>query len=439
MTSLAYEELELNANAAPAQLVHANVYDPSIAYLESVNPGRVAHIQALERVMNNASKLLYPFWRHREQAIAYEQSSATSSFEEAEETIAHGDRKSRDRFFNDPFFLGDAGLKAWQSNIPHATALMPLSNPFNSVTVQDRNGVEVPTTPMTQEWMAACTDGWEIRNRSAIMVDQMGTFLQRYAEVHPNERLTVVSVAGGTALPTMQAIMRSGVDPSRIQLVLVESDKRAVAAAADFAERIGFQGAIVHKDVNVFDPKEMAALHEELQAEGAKVAALDAVGIAEYSSTQHRKRAYEQRFGKDYMLYNPDKFLESCLKMVDEDGMAIIGQMMSMSIRPNPYFTRGVVSWPRVTMRKPGRFMELLQQGGANKDLTRLILTPLKAYAMAVIHKSEAGAQLGNVIPITAVSEGRLSTRAAQQGSRRRRAGIAASILAAATWVSAAS
>ncbi len=431
--AVAPEEIHLQPELAPAQIYRASIFDPNVAYLEAIAPGRVKQIQDKERLMNDVSRGFLHLWRHREREIAYDQTQLQGSgLEDVLESTANGDKQSRERYFNDPSFLGDPGLRAWQSTIPQATALMPLANPFNTIAIENRKGERVPLTDMTREWMTACTDGWEIRNRTAIMVNEMGSSLSAYTEAHPGEPITVMSVAGGTALGTMQAIIRSGIDQSKVQLVLLESNEKSAKMAFELAERIGFMGEIIHKNVDVFSPVDMQNLKDELQGKGIKVAALDAVGIAEYSSTQHRKPEYVQRFGTDYMLYNPDRFLEACLGMVSEDGIAIIGQMLTT--RPNPHFTRGVVSWPRICLRKPERFLDLMRSAGADMDLTKLILTPREAYAMAIVYKTDRAAKLGNFTPSVAVPESRASVQGMRWGVRRRRiAEVTASIIAATT------
>ncbi len=252
-------------------------------------------------------------------------------------------------------------------------------------------------TEYAQEWMTACTDGWEIRNRTALMVENMSAFLSRTAQQEPTRNITVVSVAGGTALATMQAIMHSGVDPAKVELILLESSERSATMAFDLAGQIGFAGKISLEDMDVFSPAAMAELAARLEATGRKATALDAVGIAEYSSTRMRSRALVERYGEDYMLYNPEKFVEACLGLVEADGMAVVGQMRAD--RPNPYFTRGVVSWPYISMRTVKRFAEVMRDGGVDLSLAKFSLTPLGSYTMATLYKSEAAACLGGLQP----------------------------------------
>lgn len=388
------EAYRLEGDLVPAKLVQTQISDPNINYLHATKPGRVQEIQHQEQWMDRVSASRFARWLRKDKAVvAYDQEVLKSI--NTEESTAFGDKVSRDKFFGVGGILGDPALRLWRKLIPQATALTPLANPYNVENVYDpKTGQTEPMTDMTREWMTACTDGWEIRNRTAIMVDEIGGHIGKYAATHADTKMVVVSIAGGTALATMQSIMRSGVDPSNVELVLLESNPHSLQMATALAGRIGYKGVITKKEVDVFDPKAMKAVKQELDDRQAKVIAVDAVGIAEYSTEQLRTAALERRYGADYMLYNPDKFIAACLDFASEDGLAVIGQMNTN--RPNPHFTRGVVSWPYICMRSVNNFASLLKDGGADLGLSKLSLTPLGAYTMASIYKTpQMAAQAG--------------------------------------------
>lgn len=404
VTEMNPEAFGLYSGSIPAQIVKCDIYNPNIAYMNATHPGRYEQIRRQEGVMNAFSAANYRNWGHQRKAkIVYEQDpehTPETDMLHADESTAYGDPTARRRFFGNGGVVGDPALQLWRSMIPQASALLPLVNPYNTSVVRDpRTGQERPMSLAAQEWMAACTDGQEIFHRNAIMIEEMGGFLGKYAATHPNQKMTVLSIAGGTALGTMQAIMRSGVDPANVQLVLAEGDEHSAKMAFDLAGRIGYTGTITHKKMDIFSPKAMQALKAELDQSEAKVVALDGVGIAEYSNRQLRTKALERRYGEDYMLYDPEAFIQTCLSLVDNEGMAIVGQMRTDRI--NPHFTRGVVSWPTICMRSVRSFTHLLQKGGAHMNLTKLSLTPLDTYTMATMYKSEqaahiAGFQIGN-------------------------------------------
>jgi hypothetical protein len=429
VTEISPEQIGLSGDLIPAQIVQPEIADPNIDYLRAVKPGRVEQIQRHEGVMNRWSNIRYKAgaWRRKDtQVLAYEANDPSTALNpiaelDASESIANGDKESREKFFGSGGMLGDPGLRLWQQLIPQASALTPLANPYNTAQIRDpRSGETATTTDVTKEWMTACTDGWEIRNRTAIMVEEMGTYIGKYAAAHPSEKMTVMSIAGGTALGTMQSILRSGVDPRSVKLLLLENNEHSAAMAQELAKSIGYTGEIDRRDTNVFKPEEMQHLKAELDANGEKVIALDAVGIAEYSTAKHRTDAQVRRNGPDYMLYNPDKFVKACLDFVDQDGMAMIGQMRAD--RPNPYFTRGVVSWPSITMRHPQEFMRVLKDGTADISLTKLSLTPRNTYSMATIYKSERAANLAGLADTELnVPEARVFGLAIERALRGRR------------------
>src|SRR6266568_2993376 len=251
---IAPRELDLSPDLSPIQIVRTDIYDPNIEYLEATRPGRVRALQSQEQVMNDFSRARFSVWRHHEHGVPYAQ---TERRLDSEESIASGDPVSRARYFNDPDFLGDDALRAWRSTVPTAIALAPLANPFNTSKVEDNHGQLHDVTEYAQEWMTACTDGWEIRNRTALMVESMSTFLSRTAQQEPTKNITVVSVAGGTALATMQAIMHSGVGPARVELILLESSERSATMAFELAEQIGFTSKISLEAMDVFSPAAM--------------------------------------------------------------------------------------------------------------------------------------------------------------------------------------
>lgn len=396
-----FEPAELSA--APAEIVKLAIHNPNLAYLRATRPGRIEQIQGQESVMDWVSKMNFPNWRHqrkRQAAYMREQEGL-----DGENSLANGDQASRERFFGVGGWLGSDALRLWRETIPRAVALLPLLNPFNTWVIRHpdpRDGREAAMQQGDQEWMAACTDGQEIFHRSTILVEEMGGHIGKYAAAHPDEKIAVVSVGGGTALGTMQAIQCSGVDPARVELVLLESDKSLLASdpgdrrgrnmIEQLADRIGYTGKITPRETDAFDPEAMRQVKEELAARGNKVVALDAVGIAEYSNKELGTPDRRRRYGDDYMLFNPEKFMKACLNLVDDEGIALIGQMRAD--RPNPYFMAGVVSWPLVCRRSIREFARVLRDGGSRMDLTRFSLTPLDTYTMATIFKSEQAAAI---------------------------------------------
>lgn len=401
MTEMSPEAFDLPEDLQPAHIVKVDVYNPNIAYLNATNPGRYQQIRRQESMMDTFSRANFRNWRRRpQQEIAYQDQAAAPDPEQdglsMNDSTAHGDTESRKKFFGAGGLLGDPALALWQKLIPQASALTPLVNPYNTDVIRHpQTGHVEPTTDTTREWMTACTDGQEIYHRSAIMVDEMGTYLGKYAATHPDRQMTVMSVAGGTALSTMQAVMRSGVDPAKVDLVLLEGNETSAAMALELAARIGYKGKITIKNTDVFSPAQMKQVRQELDEADANVVALDAVGIAEYSNEKLRTPAREKRYGQDYMLYNPKEFIKTCRSFLSEEGMAVIGQMRAD--RPNPYFTRGVVSWPTICMRSVKEFTKVLKGSGADLSLTKISLTPLDTYAMATLYGSEKAAHLAGL------------------------------------------
>ncbi len=384
------EQFELIDGLIPRKIEQFQIADPHTDYLEAIRPGTVGSIQRQERVMNGFAHLRYKMgsWRRKEATtIAYEQSTAPPNTDvdlDTTESVANGDKDAHRKYFSPEGVLGDAALVAWQGTIPSAISLMPLTNPMNIRRIADKHGLENDTTEKTQDWLTACTDGQEIRNRKTIMIDKISSFLSEYSVTHIDEQLTVVSVAGGTALSTMQAIVKSGMP--NVRLLLLEGDENSARLSRNLADQIGFTGELEIRKVDVFSPTGMQEVADDLEATGQKAAVADAVGIIEYASAKLRTEARVRRYGEDYHLYNPEKFIASVMNLVADDGMGIIGQMRAD--RPTPYFTRGVVCWPTICMRSVKRFAEVIDGAGVDMQSTEFSLTPLGVYTMAMIYNS---------------------------------------------------
>src|SRR5688500_7230093 len=157
----------LEGDLTPAKLVQTQISDPNINYLQATKPGRVEEIQLQEQRMDRVSASRFARWLRKDKTtVAYDQEALKSI--NTEESTAFGDKESRDKFFGIGGILGDPALRLWRKLIPNATALTPLAGPYSVKEVHDpKSGQTELMSDTTREWMTACTDGWEIRNRTA--------------------------------------------------------------------------------------------------------------------------------------------------------------------------------------------------------------------------------------------------------------------------------
>lgn len=376
---VAAEQVGIAPEDAP-KVEYVEVYDPWVEHLESRKPGRTAEIKRLERDMSGFAHLrsLEGAWE-RKPGGAYIDENGEQMSKKAWE---YGDPVSRDRFFGDGGILGTPALQSWRTTVPSAVALEPLVKPLNIDMVFDRKGNLVEADDTTREWMTVCTDGWAIRERATLQAYSAAEHVRAYADAHPGEQVTMVSVASGTALPTLLGAKMSGVED--IRLVLLEKDGVSQMMAKELARKLDFKGQVDIREVDVFDPKQMAEAADQIQAEGG-AHYVDAVGIEEYSDPSLRETALGKRYGEDYMLFDPTAFTKAVLAFGRPGSRTNIGQMRSD--RPVADFTFGVVCWPHVCMRSPAEFNKILVDAGAEpKDVT-LSFTSQEVYTMATIDK----------------------------------------------------
>ena len=84
-----------------------------------------------------------------------------------------------------------------------------------------------------------------------------------------------MSVACGTALPSIQGAMKAGIRP---ELLLADFDQKAMSATEQLAAEIGYTGTITRpaqeavgrEGINIFDVNEMSQLKDYLGDNGGK-------------------------------------------------------------------------------------------------------------------------------------------------------------------------
>ena len=384
------ETIGIDPQIAPREIVRVGVDDPYVEHLEAQRPGRVRELQARESSMS-------AYARYRRMDGGWVREPGTPYIDAEGVThqkrfFEYGDLVSQAEFFGKGGPLDDEALRAWRSVIPHAYALLPLTNPTNIEMIVNRRGQPVEATELTRDWLTAGTDPWEIRNRGTILAEEVKEVIERHAEADPEGTITMVSVGAGTLLPTLQAAMHSGVDTKRVRIVMLENSKGSIDMAEYLADELGFKGEIVAKKIDVFDPAVMEATVTELEGQAATV---DAVGLYEYINEELRGSKALQDKPEGYLLAEPIKFMQMIDRMVKPGGRLIIGQMRDD--RPNPDFTMGVIGWPYVVMLPPAKLYDMVTEAGFGGSRTKLSLTPKGVYTMVSIDKPVPGIADRNV------------------------------------------
>ncbi len=373
------EQLGIPDALAPAEIVQPQIVDPYLERLKLRSPGRVTEIRAQE-----AEMAAYAQSRREEGEWSPEPGTPYRDLlGNAQRKPTWGDPVSKARFMGEGGILDDEGIHVWASSVPSAIALMPLADPERVEVVfglERGKPVMATATETTREWMTACTDALEIRNRGAILADEFRGVIDKYATENPNTQMTMVSVAAGTLLPTLQAAINSGHDHN-IRIVMLENNEQSIAMAQHLVGELGFKGTLEVRNIDVFDAAQMEEQLADLESTALTV---DAVGIFEYVNEELRAKM-GARHPEDYMLFDPVAFFNKINRFTKEDGTLVIGQMRKY--RPVRDFMRGVLGWPFIKERSPAEVMQITVDGGAGRGDTRLIMTPRGLYTMAAVHK----------------------------------------------------
>ena len=274
-----------------------------------------------------------------------------------------GDPSLTKGFFN---ALGSEALADWRELVPTASALRYLSDPTMN-TLTDRAGEVHPIDDTAHKWMSLSTDAVGIRARGTVLSELVKAYVQDH---DLGENVNWMSVACGTALPTIQGALAAGID-HKTSLLLVDPDKNAMSSTVEIADELGFQGEIQQERMNVFKPEKVADLKERLIAEGKRPKLVDIMGILEYTG---------ENLGVDSV-----EFLKMYYDILEPGGRLLLGQMRED--RPRLDFTMGVVGWPYVQTRTINDLMGLLKEAGIPLDKAQVYLPKDGVYTVCCVDK----------------------------------------------------
>lgn len=365
-------EVGIRADLAPGYIFEVNVSDPYVSNLDSATiiAARAredqADAQARERRLEGK-------WE-RQHGTTYVDSEGNTR----DKRIQWGDPVSHNEFFGE---MNSEALKMWLSNIPSANALTYLSDPETIQVITHRNGkVSAEVDDVARLWLTACTDAVAIRNRGTVMAELVKGYIDEMATKGQNlkaDTLKWMSVACGTALPTMKAAQRAGVEP---ELFLIDYDENVLKATEDLGRQINFTGSLKQERVNIFSSDDMAQLRGLLGGNGDRPRIIDLMGIFEYTG--------------EHTGIDSAEFLRSNYDMLHPGGRLILGQMRDD--RPNPDFTMGVVGWPFIVMRSPEEVMQTIKDAGISTDSAKLYLSEDGVYTVCAIDKPEGYESFAN-------------------------------------------
>jgi hypothetical protein len=368
---LAPSEVGIPDELAPRLIRQVEVSDP---YLWDLAVRKPEAIEDMRRIENETEQMA----ARRLEAGLWKRSPKTAYFNEQGEEVQKdagefGDPVTADWLFTSPEGLNSPLLKKWKKLIPSAKALMYLSDPTGVTELVTAEGerIDIPEDDPARERWITCVEAVNIRGRAVVMSEKV----VEYVEQHPEKReyLRWMSVACGTALPAMQGAIRAEVKTS--DLSLLDLDKDAMDSTMALAAEIHYSGSISQRRLNIFNPKRMAALREELTAGDVDMRpdVVDAMGIFEYTG---------EELGVD-----PVEFLRSVWGLLKPGGRLIFGQMDKN--RPVPNFTMGGIQWPYVSMRSPAEVMKMMKEAGIPLDRVTLTMQENGVYMVLTGDKPE--------------------------------------------------
>ncbi len=348
-------EVGVSATLAPASIVQVEVADPYIDLWpnEHVLRGKALEESAAEIA---ETRRLAGFW-DRAPGGAYIDNDVNTPLTKADDHW--GDPVASQAFFNN---LGSPAAEAWKRLIPSAQALLYLLDPlrFPSLT-EDECSYEIDAR--TRLMWSVVSDAIGIRSRSTVMASLCTNSLS-----NSSGGVKWLSVACGTVLPAMQALVAAGLPAD---LMLIDWDEKSLAMAEELATELGVQGTTTTQRINIFDHAAMAELSATLLSQSRSPALIEMMGIFEYTG---------ENLGVD-----PSTFLASAWDLLQPGGTLILGQMRSD--RPLADFAMGVIQWPYIHMRSINEILQIIANAGIDTSTCRIYLPSDGIYAIVAIDK----------------------------------------------------
>ena len=227
--------------------------------------------------------------------------------------------------------------------------------------------VQTPVQQGFKEIVQYCTDSLGIRSRKEAVREE----INRHVEASDKDDFLMMSVGCGTAQPMLEVI-RDVYDKGRsAQLILVDQDPVALAAAQALATKMGLEEAIEIHCAKLFvqngsRPK-MMNLESVLQ--GRKLDVGEDSGLREYFPDDMYRDLTSQ-------VWNA----------LTDDGIMTTGNMNRN--RPQAHFLHGLMGWPiKVQMRHVQDITRLHYQAGIPKEAMRLRVTQDGVYTLCFSSK----------------------------------------------------
>lgn len=232
-----------------------------------------------------------------------------------------------------------------------------------------RRFIEAPITQEFKDIVVNCTDSLGIRSRGEegrrVLLDHLQSNIDKFSE----KEIVMMSFGCGTArtvLSAAQAMKEQGV---RSQILLLDQDPIALAAALQLAERAGVGDMVELHCQQLFDsfgrPLDLRPI-----LQGRKLDVAEDSGLREYLPN---------------LIYT--NLAKQVWRHLNDGGIASTGNMNAN--RPQRRFLHGMMGWyPKVKMRTIAQNLQLLHQAGIPKDDIKTVVTKDGVYSLFYSVKS---------------------------------------------------
>lgn len=255
------------------------------------------------------------------------------------------------------------GLDTWHDLKPTAPALSPIHHPYVGTSIDNLKGRVVPMSPEAAAIFRFTADGIGIRSRAAALEFLAARHL---SGLPPEKTVKWLCLAGGTAEPSIEAANRAR-DSHGIQvdLTIADQDKNALALVEHNAEKLGFSGAVIAREMNILVP-DLAEQIANPEDENGQYDVAEAMGFIEYLPQEGDE--IEAKAAKVLGLPQASEFIKNAVATVKPGGAFFTANMTYD--RPQLKYVLGAVDWELLNARSDESMLRAHQHVIDNPNLT---------------------------------------------------------------------
>lgn len=280
-------------------------------------------------------------------------------------------------------------LSIWRENVPTALALDYLTNPMIGRKVESPNGEVEYASPETAAHWRFVKDAIGIRTRAEAMSYLASTFLARDQAVDQSKNMEWISLASGTAEPSLQAGIKAITDTGRqLDMTVADWDGRALRVVDSKSKELNFEkhgGTLNTVKCNILDPELPEILAEESHKQVYDV--VENMGFEEYLPQDGDTISARKGAG----LPQASSFTKTAFELVKPGGMLISGNMVLP--RPQIDFVFNAVDWPLINARTEEDMLRVYDQAGILKD-------PDAKITMHRIYEDSTNTHIYNIVTV---------------------------------------